>query len=152
MLIVAGVPSGWALKAVTTGGHDVLDSPFTLGASDLDDMVVTLTDRVPRIVGTLRDGGGRPNPSATVGIFPVDKARWRLPGMPSPRVRTTSPDRNAGYSMDGLPAGEYLIVAVDHPVDFSDPAVLTSLMGSATHVSVVEGESRTLNLTVVAVK
>jgi hypothetical protein len=153
MLEFAGVPQGWAVKSIAAAGRNLFDAPFELEAGDLRDVTITLTDRVSRITGTVRDADGKPATSAYVGVFPVDKALWRRPGMASPRVQTAAAGRDGRYSLTGVPAGEYLIAAIDRsPVSFADPGVLTSLLPSSTRLSIQDGDAKTQDLRVVVIK
>jgi hypothetical protein len=43
----------WMLKSVTYGGTDISDSPVELGRGDLAGVIVTFTDRVTRVSGTV---------------------------------------------------------------------------------------------------
>jgi hypothetical protein len=153
IVLAATLPQGWILKSVTVGGRDAADTPFELTPSGISDMVVTITDRISTLAGTVRDANGQASRSATVGVFPVDKNLWRIPGMSSRRVRVSLPARDGRYSFSGLPAGEYFVVAVDGaPVDFSDPAALTSLINTASRITLADGDTRTQDLSVTMVR
>ena len=144
---VTGVPGGLVLKSVMARGTDAVDTPVEIGPGGLTDVVVTLTRRVSAVTGMVRGADGRPAPMAAVGVFPVSRALWRRAGMASRRVQATSPGRDGIYAFSGLPAGEYFIVATEGPhPDFSDPAVLTSLIPAATRVTLDDGGRLTVNL------
>jgi hypothetical protein len=153
MMLVGGVPPGWVLKSVTWQGRNVVDQAFEIPGSDIDDVVVTIADRMSIISGMVRSDSTRPVGLATVAIFPADKALWRRPGMASRRVQTAAPDRSGHYAFRGLPAGEYFVIAADWPsADFSDGDVLSKLIPSAVRVQIPDGGSATINLPVVHIR
>ena len=142
-LTATGVPPGWTVKsAVRANGDNIYDRPFDLTMSGVDDIVVTLTDRISTLEGVARRANGEPAVTATVAVFPTDRALWRLPGVGSRRVQVAAPARDGRYSFRDLPSGEYFVVAVEWPsADFSDPQVLSALMPSATRVTIGEGQN-----------
>jgi len=142
MAVVSSLPPGWTLKSVTVGAQNAVDRPFELTLTGVTDLVVTITDRVSTLGGTVRDANGQSQPMATVAVFPVDKALWPPPGMASRRIQTAAPGRDGRFSFRGLPAGEYFVVATDWPADFSVTKVLATLMSDAARVTLNDGESR----------
>lgn len=153
MMTVFNIPSGWALKTATVGGANVVDRQFELPSSGIDDMVVTISDKISSLSGFVRAENGQPAPTASVAVFPTDKALWRSAGMASRRVQVIAPARNGRFEFRGLPAGEYFVVGADWPgADFSDGQVLTKLMPSASRVVLSDGEVKTQDLRVVVVK
>jgi hypothetical protein len=152
-IAVSGVPSGWILKSVTANGANLADQAFELPASGVSAVAVTLSNRISMLSGIARDAESRPMPSATIAVFPADKALWLPPGVASRRVQTTAPMRDGRYTIRGLPAGEYFVVAADWPAaDFTDGNVLTKLIPSASRVTIDEGTSRTQDLRVVGMR
>jgi hypothetical protein len=146
-------PSGWTLKSITTGGQNAVDRTFELTPSGITDLVVTFTDKRSVLSGVVRDADGEPGTSATVAVFPADRALWRPPGMASRRVQTVAPQRDGRYTFGGLPDGDYYLVAADWPTaDFSDPQVLTKTMSFASRVTIVEGQTVTQDLKVTVIR
>ncbi len=151
--IIANVPPGWILKSVTTGGRDALDRSIEVTVAGVDDIVVTITNRVSTLTGIVRTASGQPAVAATVAVFPTDQSFWRLPEMAFERIWTAAPGRDGRYTFRGLPPGEYLVVAADWPTaDFADGGVLTALASSATRVAIGDGESRTQDLRVTVIR
>ena len=143
MVVVTALPAGWILKSVTAGGRNAVDGAFEVSMSGVDDMVVTITNRISTLTGTVRDGNGMTVSLATVAVFPADKSLWPPPGIASRRIQTVTPARDGRYSFRGLPAGEYLVVAADVPADFSDGQVRTAFGNSAFRVTISDGETAT---------
>ncbi len=148
MASITSLPSGWTLKSVTVGGQNAVDKPFELTSVGVTDLVVTISDRVSTLAGTARDANGQPEPTATVAVFPADKSLWPPPGMASRRIQTTAPGRDGRYSLRGLPAGEYVVVATDWPADFSDATVRSTLMADAVRVTINEGDNKSQDVRV----
>jgi hypothetical protein len=83
----------------------------------------------------------------TVVILPEDTSRWRED---SRTVRSARPDQHGEFSITGLPAGKYLIAAVDYVQDgqWYDPEFLADLRPRAERLSLAEAESKRIDLTV----
>jgi hypothetical protein len=153
MMTVSGVPGGWVLKSVTSAGQNIVDKQFDLTESGLSDVVVTITDQISTLSGIVRDANGNPATTPMVAVFPQDKSLWRLPGMASRRVQTAAPGRDGRFTFRGLPAGDYVVVAVDGGARISpDPKVLTTLGTSGSRVTIADGETRTQDLRVVVMR
>jgi hypothetical protein len=147
------LPSGWVVKSVMVGTVDAADVPVELPETGLDNIKVTLTNRVSRVSGTVRGATDTSPAGAIVGVFPVDRAMWRRLGMQSRRTQTAVPRRDGTYAITGLPAGDYYLVATEGEApDLSDPVVLTSLIQSAVKITLAAGEQRAADLRVAARK
>ncbi len=106
VLRATGLP-GWTVKAAMSAGKDISDEPFS-PASDVTGVVVTLTDRASGVSGVVIRTDGRPDADAAVLAFPVDPARVSVRRRQFARV-----DPKGAYSINGLPAGEYIMIAID---------------------------------------
>jgi len=147
LLDVTNVPWGWIVKSVIAGNADAADVPVELPEGGLDNIVVTLTDKISHVIGSVRGSSDKAAGNATVGVFPVDRTMWRRVGMQSRRTQTFIPLRNGVFLIAGLPPGEYYIVATEGEVpDFSDPVVLTSLIPSASRLTIAVGEQKAIEL------
>jgi carboxypeptidase family protein len=79
---------------------------------------------------------------------PIRKARVTAGSSAAPAV-TMSIGRDGVFSIDGLPAADYLVAATNRARDedeWRDPDFLSVLERTATRVYLVEGESVTLQL------
>ena len=141
-------PRGFALKSVFIGGRDVVDAPFELrSGQDVKGVVVTFTDRLSQITGTLTDGHGKAVTDFTVLAFPTDPALWRAQ---SRQIETTRPDQNGKYQMRGLPPGDYYLAPVDpsEPGEWFDPGFLDQHRDGAARLTLGEGDARTQDFAV----
>jgi hypothetical protein len=145
MIRLQAIPPGWALKSITVDGVDITDAPHDFRpGSTVTGMVITLTDRLSEITGTVRDTRGQAVADYVLVAFPEDPKLW---GAQSRFVQTTRPNQNGTFSIKGLPAGRYLaavVPALETGLQ-SDPAVLEQLRSGARSFSLTEGQ--TLNLT-----
>jgi hypothetical protein len=141
-------PSNWRAKSYHVGGRDALDFLLTITAGqEIGATELTLTTRLATLSGTLSDGTGRPATAHTIVVFPDDPAFW----VPSARrIRATRPSTDGRFSVAGLPAGGYRLVAVDDLEDgqWTDPNVLKQLTGAALPISIGEGENKVQDLRV----
>lgn len=147
-----GVPQ-WTLTSVTIGGRDVLDEGFELKNSDVTDAVVTFTDRATNLTGTIRTPAGAPARTASVMIFPADYQGWISNGMSTRRSRTAVGTRTGTFTIAGLPAGDYLIAALDDAdvEDPRDPAFVAAVARAARPLSLADGDRKTQDLQIVNV-
>lgn len=131
---------GWNLKSVTVDGRDVTDIPISVRSNQrINNVVVTFTDKINEISGTLTDGQGRAVTEFTVLAFSTNSSVWR----PNSRqIATTRPDQTGAYRIRNLPAGEYYVVAVDpsEPGEWFEPAYLDQHRAGAARVTLGEGD------------
>jgi hypothetical protein len=150
---ISTLPTGWFLKSAAYQNRDIADLPLELESKDVSGVVITFTDRPSSLAGTVRGADG-PDPTAVVVAYPVDPGAWSSSGALSRRMRTARAATDGSYSMQGLPAGEYYVVAVkeDDITEWQDPALLRGLSRVAQTVRLVDGEQKKQNLTAAAVR
>ena len=136
-----------APRSAVIGGRDTLDAPLeVVSGEDVNGLVVTMTDRPARIMGTLFDQLDRPSPQFAVVVFSSNRDDW-----------TTSPRRMSGlvkvgsdgkFSVNGLPPGEYFLVAVTdaEPAQLADPSFLDELVPGAIRITLGENEQHVQDL------
>jgi hypothetical protein len=149
---VGGVPPGWRLQAVMAGGIDVSEEGLDLSSGFVpSDLQIDLTDQLTLITGTVRGVGPFADPTATVLLFPQQD---RSGSMAARRFRSVRTGRDGTFSLRNIPAGAYLIAAVDDAEadGWQDPDRLTTLRRSATPVSIREGEAKVLELRRIGVR
>jgi len=139
-------PPGWMLRHVYVGTEDFIARPIAFTQQDAAPVTMVLTSRGATIAGTVRDDDRRPAAGSTVLIYSADAGHW----LPDDRsVQRTQSDAAGHYRSRGLPAGEYLVVAVeDWTVRDWPPraALLESLRPLSTSISVSEGRQHTQDL------
>jgi hypothetical protein len=146
---VGGLPGGWAVKSITFDGNDVSDGPADFSADrQIFDARIVLTDVVSTVDGTVTLRGN-PVTDFSVVVFPEDRAKWTYP---SRYVRAVRANEQGRFSVRALPPdSRYRIVAVSHldGGEGGDPEFLERIADIGTAFSLGEGESRSLDLTLV---
>jgi hypothetical protein len=145
LLRIGGAPSGWTLKSVIAEGRDISETPFDLGTKDLNNVVVTFTDRPSKLTGGAHTKDGNPDPDALVIVFPADPASWSDFGLNPRRLRSARPGKDGSYTFNGLPSGEYYVMSIDEgSVDsWQNPETLADLARSVTQIRIADGDTRT---------
>ena len=146
MIRVQSLPVGWGLKSITLDGADITDAPYDFKpGNNVTGLVITLTDQLSEITGSVRDGRGEPVADYVLVAFPENTKLW---GAQSRFVQTTRPNQNGTFSIKGLPPGRYLaavVPALENGLQ-NDPAVLEQLRPRARSFSLAEGQTLNLNL------
>ncbi len=147
VMLRASGPAGWYLKSAHVDGQDVADSPVTLAAGQrVDGVRVVLTRSRTTLSGSVRDDRGNVVVDATVVVFPDDDSRW----VPMSRaIRSARPDTVGRFEINALPpSSDYRIVAVQglEEGQFSDPEFLADVRDRAERLSLVEGETKAVDL------
>jgi len=135
---VGPLTSGWGIRSIEYEGKDFSDLPIEVrGGQRLEGVTIVISKKLPTLQGRLVDREGKPA-FGTVVLFPEDSAKW---GEGSRLLRTTRPDASGTFEVRTVPAGDYLIAAVDYvqPGAVDDPEFLKGLLDEATKVSVTEG-------------
>jgi len=143
---VSGLPQNFALKSAEYGGRDVADLPLEVRAGqNIGGVNVVISDRVTEISGTVPAGEGQLESDYTVVAFSADPANWRPQ---SRHIQVGRPDASSQFRIRGLPAGDYLVVALDDVEngEWFDPSVLERARRSAIRISLSDGDTKTLEL------
>ena len=108
-IVVDGLTPPWTLKQVLYRGSDVTDRVIEVDEKEQTHGVrVTITDVATVVAGLVEDSRQRPVPNAGVLIFSRTPLHW----MPTSRhMRAAYTDAQGRFSVPGLPAGEYRVVA-----------------------------------------
>ena len=148
-IVLSGVGSAWQIRSVKVGAADVTDVGVDVKPNqNVDRIEVEVTNRVTTLSGMVADARGEPVKNKGVIVFPQDRDRWNL----HPRYHGSGRSDDEGrYKVTGLPPGSYYIVALDRldPGAAQDPDFLEKVKASATSVSLVEAETRVVDLTLV---
>jgi hypothetical protein len=141
-LQVVRAPSGWMLKAILAGGVDVTDQVMSFGRDDesRDDIEVVLTNRITQVVGSVSDLRGLVPSDLAVLAFATDPAQWYVGTRFRKRITLPSDGR---FSIDGLPPGDYFVVAAEPPRDpgeWLNPDTLEKLSRGAARVHLSDGQ------------
>ena len=142
---VKRLPPGWMVRAVTLDdGSELGDGPLDFGSGKRH-VEIVLTDKVSRVSGVVVDRNGRALTNYTVVVFPPDSTRWHHG---SRFILSTRSDHAGYFQLEGVPAGQYLAVAVPAlPLgSWDDPTVLEKLQSSAEQIRLGEGQQLTVSI------
>ena len=134
---------GWNLKTVTVDGRDVTDTPMDIRSGQrISNIVMTMSDKVNEINGTVTNAQGTPLTEYTVLAFSTNSAVWRAQAR---QIATARPDQTGMFKIRNLPAGEYYVVTVDpsEQGEWFEPAYLDQHRAGAVRVSLGEGDVKT---------
>jgi len=146
---VNGLPEDWMLRSVQLNGRDITDIPLETppDGAPLTGLRMVLSQKGASVTGVVLDAHGAPLPDSSVVVFAEDSSLW-APG--TRFVKSARPDLEGRFVVSGLPAGVYLVVPKDFVAEgeWEDPAFLRSLVPLATKITLPEGTTQELSLTV----
>ena len=141
------------LKSVVINGEDITDTPMEFPAGQtVSGMQIVLTKKVTSLMGQITDSRGNPVLDATIVVFPGDERLWTYQ---SRFIKAARPDQDGKFRVTGLPGPErYLAVALQglEEGQAGDPEFLTAIKNLATRVELGEGESKSVDVKLQAVK
>jgi hypothetical protein len=138
----------WTLKSVMAGGVNLLEEPLQL-ETDLGGVVVTFIDRFAEVSGSVQVASNRSDPDEPISIllFPADLQRWIAAGMFPRRAATTTMAKTGAFQMRVPVPGDYVLVAIGQDaVAELRPELYAALARVGTRVTIVEGEKKSLSL------
>lgn len=147
-LTASGAGGGWHLESAMVGGQDTLDFPFEVKPNqNVGNAIVTFSDRMTELSGTLTDSRGAPATDYTIIVFPADQAYWTAS---SRRLATARPATDGRFTMRTLPPGDYRLATVvdPEPGAWTDPAYLEQLEPVSMSLKLMPGEKKIQNVRV----
>jgi hypothetical protein len=154
VLRVQSAGSRFWVKSITIDGEDYTHKSLDASRPGRPrEVLVTLTDKATTLGGSVRDGQGAPTPAAVI-VFPVEREQWIGYGFTPVRIKATPVASVAGYEFEGLPPGDYHVIAVDPSfvTAWQDPAFLAKAVSLATRVTLSLGDAKTANLIKVQIR
>lgn len=142
---LVGSPTMQVLS-VTWRGRDVTDVGLEL-TENIEDLVVTLTSQTTMLTGTVT-GLSDSRVRAVALAFPTDSRLWSSYGWTPRRLRTALINADGTFAIRNLPAGDYLLIAVEERFasSWTDPAFLRAAVIQATRVSLAWGAKADVSL------
>jgi hypothetical protein len=150
-LHVGGEIPGWQVVAALYDGVDLLDQSFDLRADDMTGVELVLERGTPTLSGVIRTRKGSLDTTATVLVFPQDRATWDDVATYIRRVASARPNNYGRFSLKDLPPGDYRAVAIPAEVAGApiDRVLLERLLPASTAVHMHAGRDETINLTTI---
>jgi hypothetical protein len=147
--------AGWLVKSIQWQGRDYTTTPLDLGGTaEPSGVLVTVTNAVPTLFGTVHAQDGSVHESGLVIIFPVQLALRTNTGLWSPRMTSSPLGSNGTFRSTTLPAGEYFVAAIDRSrmATWRDPEFLTLIERQAARVTLAWGQTVGQDLTMAVVR
>jgi protocatechuate 3,4-dioxygenase beta subunit len=143
-LVLANPMPGWAIKSVRYRGVDVTDELELRAGESITDVDVELTNRLTDLSGLVTTAKGERVRDYSVVVFPRDRDKWTI----SRYLRLSRPDQDGRYKVNGLPPGDYYVLALDYvdSTEWSDAAFLDGVRTKATPFTLGEGEAKSVDL------
>ena len=151
---LGGGADRYIVRSITVDGVDYTRKPIDATTLKPDSrFVLTLTDKLIRLRGSVSDERG-PATDGVVLAFPVERTEWRGYGLTPTRLKASSLAGISTFDMNGLPAGDYFVVAMASTDlhAWQDPAFLEKASVVATRVTLEWGQERLLDLRLVRVR
>ncbi len=150
-LRVLGLPRNCYVQQVRYNGQIVSGDVFRLDSAHLSqDLEVTVADDTATVRGTVRDGDKPLRGQPYVVAVSSEKARVnsRYP------LRGAEGNTKGEYQLDGLPPGEYLLLAVAAELkpDLQNPQVLDGLLRHAHKATISPRGTQLVNLPLVRIR
>jgi protocatechuate 3,4-dioxygenase beta subunit len=147
LVTAGGAGTDWTLKSAMFGGRDVSDEPLDIGSEDISGIVLVFTDRSTQLTGTVRNAQNQADPDADVVVFPANHQLWKDVVNPR-RARSVRTTKTGAYTLQGLPPGEYYVVAFSSAStrEWQDPRFLEAAAPLATRVTILDGDKKSLDL------
>jgi hypothetical protein len=144
---------GWYFESATRGGQDLMLSPLVIESSDVNDVVLTFSDRRTTLSGVVSDAAGRPTATGAVVVFPADYQAWIKHGMQAISSWVVAVAQNGSFTLDVRP-GTYLIAAIDEERldDWRRETTIAALAAQATRVTLARGDAARHELRLIALR
>jgi protocatechuate 3,4-dioxygenase beta subunit len=141
-------PSGWAVRSIVLDGQDITDKAIDVAGQNVDDVRITMTDKLANVSGRVSDARGSAVMQYVVVVQPTVDVE---PTVVSRYVRTVRPDTNGRFEFRNLRPGRYTATAIEsmEPNRQYSPEFRRELRRGAREFTVKEGESLSLDLRLV---
>jgi protocatechuate 3,4-dioxygenase beta subunit len=144
------LPDDWTVESIQLDGRDITDEAIEARSGDaLGNVQVAINNKINVVAGTVTDAKGAVTADGTVIVFADDGGRWLED---SRFVRSARPDQQGTFQIKGLPAGDYLAVALEYVEDgsWNDPEYLESIRRYAQRVTLLDSGSQAIALKLVS--
>ena len=144
------LPDDWVVESIQLEGRDITDETIEArGGDTLSNVQVVISNNVNIVAGSVTDATGAATSDGTVIVFADDSGRWVED---SRFVRSARPDQRGAFQIKGLPAGDYLAVALDYVADgsWNDPEYLDSIRRYGQRIKLADSGTQTLALRLVS--
>jgi hypothetical protein len=134
---------GWpTLRSISSPNGELADTLIDLDASDLTNLVITITDTPATAVEVRVQPLPKDNTDPVfVRVFPADRRLWQEPFAATRRFRSVLVPATGVATISGLPPGDYLVsTANEVTTDWMTRATLEKISGPAERFRLSESE------------
>jgi hypothetical protein len=127
-------------------GRDLADVPYEFKIGEkLSGLEVTLTRQRTILRGNVTDDANVASRNYTVVVFSTDEHRW---GTRTRHIQSAAPRPTGDFSIEGLPPGEYFVIALEFVEAGEEGAVerLERWRRDATRIAIGDGETASVSL------
>ena len=139
----------WKFKSATQSGRVVSDEGLELQGGDAGGLVITFTDQLGEISGSVQNERGAPDQTGSVVVLPADSTAWKEGVINARRLRSVRLTTTGSFTFGDLPPGAYLVTAIagDLPENWQLAATLEAISRLGTRVVVGDGAKVSQSLT-----
>lgn len=142
-----GVPRPWSVESIDAAGRDLLSQPIPVGASGLQDVVITVTDRLPSLVVRVTRSPEQLRMRPWIVAFPAETAGWPTSSANRPRIKQFILGAAPTAELR-VPPGQYMVIALEEAPPSLVASVLGRLAALATPVTLSPGGLSSVELKV----
>ena len=146
---------GTAVESIIWEGRDYTERPFDASdGRDITGVVMTLSNASSSVSGVVSDGTSTLTAGAAVIAFPIEPERWSNYGFNPPRIKSALTTSDGRYQLDGLPTGQYYLLAVPAQLEraWLDPAFLAKHASRANRIRVDRSDATIANVSLSLIK
>lgn len=138
------LPASFILKSVSLNGADITDTPYDSTNGDVAGLEIVVAEQA-QVTGLARNASGQAVMDYKVALFP---AREKASLLTTRFMRVSSADPKGRFHLIGLPAGEYVGLAVEsfEQGEEWDPAFQQRVLPSGRRFALREGETLSVEL------
>ena len=143
---VTGLSPAWQIRSVTLDGDEIVETPIDFtGKTSVNDVRITLTDKLSNVNGRVTDAKGQNLAEYVVVIQPADQKEAIVAAR---LVKAVRPDTNGRFEVRALRPGRYLATAIESMEQnrHYSPEFQKELRRGAREFAIREGETMTLDL------
>jgi hypothetical protein len=138
---VRSIPDGFFVREMKLGGQGISTDDFEIASSG--QLEIVLSNTAGQIVGSVADADGKPFPSSSVTLVPLDGRSWPA---------KQAPDDAGNFQFTNLRPGKYNLFAWEEVDDdlWQDPEFRKQYESRVTEITVGPGETQHVQLRMIA--
>lgn len=146
-ITVSGLPANFYVRSMRLTDREIAADGVNLGSGG-GALQILLSPKAGQVSGVVMNSAGLASTTATVVVAPADPVQRNDPS----RIKSIGVDTSGGYSIGGLPPGDYLAFAFEDLESGAsqDPEYLKAFETKASKLTIQASGSESLKLTEIA--